>query len=65
MTALAVMKEAFSGVIGWWTIAECLASATLLTIFGFISSMTLLLLVSLWLSNHWSFKENLLIRKIT
>jgi hypothetical protein len=25
----------------------------------------LLLLVSLWLSNHWSFKENLLIRKIT
>ena len=25
----------------------------------------MLLLVSLWLSNHWSFKENLLIRKIT
>jgi hypothetical protein len=27
--------------------------------------IVLLLLVSLWLSNHWSFKENLLIRKIT
>ena len=29
------------------------------------SKKALLLLGSLWLSNHWSFKENLLIRKIT
>jgi hypothetical protein len=32
---------------------------------NYLFQIRMLLLVSLWLSNHWSFKENLLIRKIT